>query len=110
MRRIIRRVSWALRAALVGTLLGSAQLCAHDLERTRVSLTFAADGAYVLDVSNDPRWLALRLESIPGPFIDRVVLFVDGHEVRPTSVEYLAPPASEPTESAVATYRMRGKM
>jgi hypothetical protein len=103
-------VSWALRAALVGTLLGSAQLCAHDLERTRVSLAFAVDGSFVLDVSNDPRWLALRLESIPGPFIDRIVLFVDGHEVRPTSVEYLPPPASDPVEPAVATYRMRGKM
>jgi hypothetical protein len=104
---------WAriLRAAFLGTILVPATAIAHDLERTRVSLTFSADGSFVADVSNDPRWLQLRLESIPGPFIDRVVLFVDGREVRPTSVEYLPPPASaEAADTAVATYRLRGKM
>ena len=39
---------------------------AHDLERTQVALTFARDGSFTLDVSNDPRWLKLRLESIRG--------------------------------------------
>ena len=57
---------------------------AHDLEHTQVLLSFARDGSFVLDVSNDPAWLKLRLESIPGPFIDRVVLFVDGREIRPS--------------------------
>ena len=37
-------------------------------------------------------------------FIDRVVLFVDGREVRPDSVEYADGPAP------VGTYRMRGRM
>lgn len=79
---------------------------AHDLERTKVFLTFATDGAFVLDVENDPKWLILRLErfaetppalgttdvqrlrDLAPVFMDRIVLFVDGHEIRPTSVEY----------------------
>ena len=69
----------------------AAPAAAHDLERTQVLLTFARDGSFVLDVANDPSWLKLRLESFPGSFADRVVLWVDGHEVRPTSVEYLPP-------------------
>lgn len=80
---------------------------AHDLERTQVSIAFARDGAFTLDVSNDPAWLKLRLEPFerqPGAnFSDRVVLFVDGHEIRPTSVEFIP-------GDAIATYRMRGRM
>ena len=56
-----------------------------------------------MDVANDPSWLALRLESVPGPFADRVVLWVDGHEIRPSSVEFIP-------GTAVATYRLRGRM
>lgn len=62
---------------------------AHDLERTQVSIVFARDGAFVAEVANDPSWLALRLESVPGHFADRVVLWVDGHEIRPSSVEFI---------------------
>ena len=93
-----------------------ARIAAHDLERTQVALTFARDGSFVLDVANDPQWLKLRLDSFAprGPerpalqamgaaFIDRVVLFVDGHEVRPSSVEYIA-------GEGLGTYRMRGRM
>src|SRR5215510_5907340 len=82
------------------------RLQAHDAEKTEATLTFAADGSFVLDVANDPDWLLLRLEpfaaesGIPGAsltpraatstadrdarlssfapsFIDRVVLWVD---------------------------------
>ena len=69
----------------------------------------------MLEVTNDAAWLEHRL--IPfdrSPFADRVVLFVDGREVRPESVEYLGP--SLPGRSAeregvpLATYRMRGRM
>jgi len=81
-------------------LLSSAAV-AHDFERTQVTLTFARDGAFVLEVANDAVWLAHRLRPFSGPFSDRVVLFVDGHEVRPTSVEYVP---GDP----VATYRLRG--
>jgi hypothetical protein len=92
-------------------LLLAAASSAHDLERTRVMLTFARDGSFVLDVANDPGWLALRLQSVPGSFADRVVLWVDGHEIRPTSVEYLPPPAQpDPDRVALATYRLRGRM
>src|SRR5919204_3989059 len=76
---------------------------AHDLERTQVVLTFARDGSFVLDVSNDPSWLKLRLEPFHNNFIDRIVLFVDGHEVRPASIEYIA-------GETVGTYRLRGRL
>lgn len=81
---------------------------AHDFERTQVALTFARDGLFVLDVTNDAAWLTHRLvpfaERGSPSFIDRVVLFVDGREVRPDSVEYMDGPAP------VGTYRMRGRM
>src|SRR5438093_5412060 len=87
----------------VATLLivsAIARIAAHDLEGTQVVLTFARDGSFVLDVSNDPSWLKLRLEPFRNNFVDRVVLFVDGHEVRPTSVEYIA-------GETAGTYRLR---
>ena len=43
----------------------------------------------MLEVSNDPAWLRDRMQSIPGPFADRIVLWVDGREVRPESVELI---------------------
>ena len=75
---------------------------AHDLERTQVLLTFARDRSFVLDVANDPRWLKLRLESFPGSFADRIVLWVDGHEVRPSSVEYLPPAGTDLSRQSAA--------
>jgi hypothetical protein len=78
-------------------------LSAHDLEKTQVTITFARDGSFVADVVNDPAWLKLRLESIPGPFADRVVFWVDHHEVRPESVEFLG-------GSPLASYRLRGRV
>ena len=81
-----------------------------------MTLQFAADGSFVLDVTNDATWLEHRL--IPfarQPFSDRVVLFVDGHEVRPASIEYIAGPAPRGEQPAaadvvLATYRMRGRV
>jgi hypothetical protein len=101
--------------ALIVAVFAASRASAHDLERTQVLLTFARDGSFVLDVANDPSWLKLRMEAFaaraPEPalqakgavFIDRVVLFVDGHEVRPTSAEYLG-------GETLATYRLRGRM
>ena len=93
-----------VRAAwLVGILIAIAIPAAgHDLEKTQVSITFARDGSFVADVANDPSWLKLRRESIPGPFADRVVLWVDGHEIRPESVEFIAGPS--------AVNRLRGRV
>jgi hypothetical protein len=82
---------------------------AHDLERTQVLLTFVRDGAFVLDVANDPSWLKLRLERFPGDFADRIVLWVDGHEVRPVSVEYL-PPNGLDADKALGRHRLRGRL
>jgi hypothetical protein len=84
-------------------LLVAAPVSAHDLERTQVTLTFARDGSFVLDVANDPSWLLLRLEPFHSSFADRVVLWVDGHEVRPSSVEYIPSPT-------LGTFRLRGLM
>ena len=86
--------------------MAAAPVRAHDLERTQVSLTFARDGSFVIDVSNDPGWLNLRMEPFHGNFIDRVVLWVDGREVRPASAELI--PAA--VENGLATYRLRGRM
>ena len=114
----------------------------HDLERTQVTLRFAPDATFVLDVANDPDWLLLRLEpfaiesGIPGRptttparplsvtdrdtllarfapvVIDRVVLWVDGHEVRPSTAEFIAPRAKTPSDdlSPLGIYRLRGRM
>jgi hypothetical protein len=93
-------------------LLVASSAVAHEAERTRVTLTLSADGSFVLDVANDPMWLLLRLETFAGGtvppnlsaadrdarlaqltsvFADRIVLFVDAHEVRAGSVEYISP-------------------
>jgi hypothetical protein len=91
--------------------VSSSRIFAHDLERTQVTLRFSRDGSFVLDVSNDPVWLHDRMQSIPGPFADRVVLWVDGREIRPTTVEYIAPPPATPGELPdLGIYRMRGRM
>jgi hypothetical protein len=118
------RTAAALRIRLL-CILAFLHLCsaatsqAHDAERCRVSLTFSRDGSFVLDVSNDPAWLKLRLESFPGPFADRIVLFVDGHEVRPMSAEFIPATADvtdrdlqrgTSSEAPLATYRLRGWM
>ncbi|MBZ5558548.1 MAG: hypothetical protein LAO77_14850 [Acidobacteriia bacterium] len=102
----------ALRSFFVAVFVAvAAAASAHDLERTRVSLTFSRDGAFVLDVANDPDWLKLRLERFTGPFSDRIVLWVDGHEIRPASVEYIAPPPAVPGDLPnLGVYRMRGRM
>lgn len=106
---------------------------AHELERTQVVLSFTADGEFVLDVANDPSWLLLRLETFSGGqvpagitpeardarlrdlgavFIDRIVLFVDGREIRPESAEYVAPRAQTAADALppLATFRLSGRM
>jgi hypothetical protein len=96
------QVQRVLRCTSLITLALGLALHAHDLEKTQVSITFARDGSFVADVANDPAWLKLRLESIPGPFADRVVFWVDGREIRPESVELLGGQA--------AINRLRGHM
>jgi hypothetical protein len=95
--------------AAAAALFITPALHAHDLERTQVLLTFARDGSFVLDVANDPDWLKLRLEAFPGSFADRVVLWVDGHEVRPTSVEYLPPDMADAGARPLGHHRLRGR-
>lgn len=83
-------------------MIAAGVVAAHDLEKTQVSIVFAPDGSFVADVVNDPAWLALRRESVPGPFADRVVFWVDGREIRPDSVELIG--------GATATNRLRGRV
>jgi len=121
---------------LIALLLFSATLHAHEAEKTRVVLSLAVDGSFVLDVANDPMWLLLRLETFAGGtvpanltaaqrdarlaqltsvFADRIVLFVDAHEVRATSVEYVAPVGDRGSGigdrgNAVASFHLTGTM
>ena len=92
-------------------------------------LSLQTDGRFVLEVWNDPNWLLLRLETFAGGsvrpnitpaerdrrlaqltdvFADRIVLFVDTHEVRATGADYHPPPPQP--ENALAGYRLTGAM
>lgn len=106
MRRIVARL-FARRVQeglCVLSILGvPCVVHAHDLERTQVVLRLERDGSFVLDVSNDPLWLRDRMQSIPGPFADRVVLWVDGREIRAESVELIHGADAD-------THRLRGRM
>lgn len=120
-----------LRPILVAVLVCCASIAplAHESERTKVTLALSADGRFTLDVANDPDWLLLRLETFAGGnvppnitpeqrdqrlaqladlFADRIVLFVDAHEVRATDVVYHAP--SPQPDNALASYRLAGVM
>jgi hypothetical protein len=97
----VQRVLRAMSLSAIFMCAASAAF-AHDVERTQVLLSFARDGSFTLDVSNDPNWLKLRLPRYDGPFADRVVLFVDGREIRPSSVELIS-------GDTVATHRLRGR-
>ena len=83
--RFSLRALRTLRSLCCSLAFFGVSLHAHDLEKTTVSIVFSRDGSFVADVANDPAWLKLRLESIPGPFADRVVFWVDGKEIRPES-------------------------
>jgi len=132
--------------AVVAILAGTQAPLAHEAERTRVTLTLQADGRFVLEVANDPLWMLLRLETFaggtvpPNPtaaqrdgrlaqltsvFADRIVLFVDGREIRADSVAYLPPSASSAAlvgsvssaapvgsapSAALASFRLEGVM
>jgi HupE / UreJ protein len=123
------------RFLLIAALLALSpnSLHAHEAERTRVTLTLAADGRFTLDVSHDPMWLLLRLETFAGGsvqpnltaerrdarlaqltsvFADRIVLFVDSREVRATTVEYREPGTGsrEPGTGALASFHLTGTM
>ena len=92
----------AAAAAALAAIL-STPLVAHDFERTQVAIAFARDGSFSVDVTNDTVWLQHRLIPFGGNFIDRVVLWVDGHELRADSAAFSAGPL-------VSTYRLRGRM
>jgi hypothetical protein len=127
------RRRWTIVAAVVVAAIAGGGLRAHDLERTTVHLTLAADGAFTLRLAHDPAWLVLRLEGFAGApgaastidpvlrdtrlrewaplMLDRVVLWVDGQEVRAATADYTPPPASVPAgQFALASYTLRGQM
>jgi hypothetical protein len=120
--------SGRLVLALVALLVAAErEPIAHESERTKVTLTLQSKGEFILEVANDPMWLLLRLETFAGGlvpanvtpdqrdarlaqlgrvFADRVVLFVDSHEVRAESIEYLPPSSPD----SLATFRLTGRM
>jgi hypothetical protein len=137
---VLRRPAIRVLLIVCGCLLVGSGPHAHDLERTRVSLVFQADGAFALDIANDPEWLLLRLEpfledypdipargeseplspaardarlAVLAPVMrDRIVLFVDGREIRPPAVVY-EPPATATEPDGTPTpghYRMHGRV
>lgn len=119
---------------VVALLLLAGMTAAHELERTRVTLSLQHDGRFVLDVANDPSWLLLRLETFTGGavppnitpdqrdqrlaqltdvFADRIVLFVDSHEVRASQVAYIkpaGPSAAFESPALSAAFRLTGTM
>jgi len=127
-----------LLGVTVVALTTSRAAVAHEAEHTNVAFAFARDGSFVLDVTNDANWLLMRLESfvtmeggIPGPassgrrpdqerddrlraltsvFADRIVVWVDGHEVRAESIEYVPPRGETPQDrlQPLGGYRLRG--
>ncbi len=129
-----------LAAVVVALLAGPLAARAHEAEHTLVAFTFSRDGTFVLDVTNDANWLLLRLESfvameggvprsantgrlsdqerdtrlraLGSLFLDRIVVWVDGHEVRPESVEYVPPLGKTPADllQPLAAYRLRGRV
>ena len=128
-----------LAATLVVAMAFGTLVHAHDLERTAVTLTIESDGRFDLVVENDPNWLLLRLErfgatttvndgaasgslsaaerdarlrALAPVFIDRIVLFVDGHEIRPDSATYVPPTTEEAADGrpARAAYLLRGSL
>jgi hypothetical protein len=137
---VLRRPAIRLLLVLCGCLAAAGRAGAHDLERTRVSLAFRADGSFTLDIANDPEWLLLRLEpfladypeiparpntdrlepvardarlAVLAPVMrDRVVLFVDGREIRPASVAYEPPPTAMETDGTPTPghYRLQGRV
>lgn len=129
-RRNLRLRTWFVALAIV--LAATVRFGAHDLERTTVHLQVAPDGSFALRLAHDPAWLLLRMETFAGgtptsttdaaardarlralapQAIDRVVLFVDGHEVRPVAAEYTPPPQVMPAgEYALASYTLRGRL
>ena len=123
-------------SAIALVLSLGASLIGHEAEKTRVTLKLSADGSFSLDVANDPMWLLLRLETFAGGsvppnmtvaarderlaqltslFADRIVLFVDEHEVRAASVDYLPPgqgraAGSREPDGSLATFHLTGSM
>ena len=122
---------------LLAALHSSENAASHEAERTRITLTLQNNGAFVLEIANDPNWLLLRLETFAGGsvppnitpverdrrlaqlthvFADRIVLFVDAHEVRASAVEYFPPTTREPgsgnrdPEDPLASFRLTGFM
>jgi len=98
----LQRFLWTtLLAAGLGAVV-----CAHESERTDVTITFSRDGSFVVEVANDPNWLRARLLRFDGRFSDRIVMWVDGREIRPVSEQLLLPRQ----EDGAATHRLLGRM
>ena len=102
----------------------------HELERTQVVVTFERDGAFRVDVLNDPDWLLERLEPFSGlplsgrldpeprdrrlveleeTFARWVWLYFDDQRLE-VAAEYIPPPPgpANSDDPPLATMRLRG--
>ena len=127
-RRIAVILLWVLAVFQSG-----GGISAHELERTTVFITFSDDGAYLIDVLNDPNWLLARVESFSGlppsgrldpgarderlaqmvdTFTERVNVYFDDVRVD-VLAKYLPTDPSlpnDPDNSLLGTMRLRGLM
>lgn len=78
---------------------------------TRTSAGAGSAAAVTATNTTDTAARDARLRVLAPQSIDRVVLFVDGQEVRPVSAVYERPPGSVPAgEFALASYSLRGQL
>ena len=122
--RVLRRVA----AAALVTCFCAASLRAHEIGTTRVSVVFADDGTYQIEIVTDAAALVEKLEASSGSsspaetqadrlqtflrsfdetFRKRVNIAFDGVEVQPTAT-YSVTTAVDNSSAASATIRVEG--
>ena len=124
-RRVLRRVA----AAALVTCFCAASLRAHEIGTTRVSVAFADDGTYQIEIVTDAAALVEKLEASSGAsspaetqadrlqnllrsfdetFRKRVNIAFGGVEVQPTAT-YFVTMAADNSSAASATIRLKGQ-
>jgi hydrogenase/urease accessory protein HupE len=124
-RRVLRRVA----AAAVVTCFCAVPLPAHEIGTTRVSVAFADDGTYQIEIVTDAAALVEKLEVSSGSsspaetqadrlenllrsfdetFRTRVNVAFDGVEVQPTAAYFVTTAIDNPS-AASATIRLSGQ-
>src|SRR5688572_22560917 len=123
---------WRRAPALCAVLMALvcvAPVRAHEIGTTRVSVNFAADGTYDIEIATDASALVEKLAAAAGSrspadgpgnfqslltqfdqkFRERVKIAFDGFNVRP-AITYAVAPAAAGASAAMATIRLRGEI